>query len=70
MANKAVELRQPVAVRWSRIPFELRLVVWWCLWLLILLFLFSGILIAIGPIQIKTAGAVGGAGAAFAGGLD
>jgi polar amino acid transport system permease protein len=54
MANKAVELHQPVARRWPRIPFELRLGLWWCIWLLILLFLFSGILIAIGPFQIKT----------------
>jgi polar amino acid transport system permease protein len=54
MANKAVELHQPVARRWPRIPFELRLVIWWCAWLLILLFLFSGGLIAIGPLQIKT----------------
>jgi len=54
MANKAVELHQPIARRWPRLPFELRLVIWWCAWLLILLFLFSGGLIAIGPIQIKT----------------
>src|SRR5205085_2349107 len=54
MANKAVELHQPVIRRWPRIPFEIRLVTWWCIWLLILLFLFSGILIAIGPIRIKT----------------
>ena len=54
MANEAVELHQPVARRWPRIPFELRLGMWWCFWLLILLFLFSGILIAIGPLKIKT----------------
>src|SRR5688500_17583881 len=54
MANKAVELRQPVAWRWSRIPFELRLVLWWGLWLVVLLFLFSGTQITPGPIQIKT----------------
>ena len=39
MANKAVELRQPVALRWLRIPFELRMGLWWCFWLLVLLFL-------------------------------
>jgi polar amino acid transport system permease protein len=54
MAHEAVELHQPIARRWPRLPFELRLVIWWCVWLLILLFLFSGGLIAIGPIQIKT----------------
>jgi polar amino acid transport system permease protein len=54
MAHEAVELHQPIARRWPRLPFELRLVIWWCAWLLILLFLFSGGLIAIGPIQIKT----------------
>jgi polar amino acid transport system permease protein len=54
MANEAVKLRQPVIQRWPRIPFELRLGAWWCIWLLILLFLFSGGLIALGPIQFKT----------------
>ncbi len=54
MANEAVKLRQPMALRWSRIPFELRLGLWWCVWLLVLLFLFSGTQIALGPIQIKT----------------
>ena len=54
MANEAVKLRWPAARRWPRIPFEIRLVIWWCAWLLILLFLFSGGLIAIGPLQIKT----------------
>ena len=54
MANEAVKLRQPMAVRWSRIPFELRLVLWWGVWLLVLLFLFSGTQIALGPIQIRT----------------
>ncbi|MEO7908955.1 MAG: ABC transporter permease subunit, partial [Roseiflexaceae bacterium] len=54
MANEAVKLRQPVARRWPRLPYELRLVLWWCVWLLILLFLFSGTQIALGPIQIKT----------------
>ena len=54
MANKAIELRQPIARRWPRIPFELRLGIWWCLWLLVLLFLFSGVQITFGPIQIKT----------------
>ncbi len=54
MANEALKLRQPIVRRWPRIPFEIRLVTWWCIWLLILLFLFSGILVAFGPIQIKT----------------
>jgi polar amino acid transport system permease protein len=54
MANEAAKLRWPAARRWPRIPFEIRLVIWWCAWLLILLFLFSGGLIAIGPLQIKT----------------
>ena len=54
MANQAVKLRQPVARRWPRIPFEIRLVLWWCVWLLVLLFLFSGTQIALGPIQIRT----------------
>ena len=38
MANEAVKLRQPVARRWPRIPFEIRLVMWWYIWLLVLLF--------------------------------
>jgi len=54
MASKAIELRQPLAWRWSRIPFELRMALWWGIWLLVLLFLFSGTQVALGPIQIKT----------------
>src|SRR5215203_1847759 len=54
MANEAVKLRQPMIRHWPRIPFEIRLGLWWCVWLLVLLFLFSGTQIAFGPIQIKT----------------
>jgi polar amino acid transport system permease protein len=54
MANKAIGLRQQPARRWLTFPFEIRLLLWWCVWLLLLLFLFSGSLIAFGPLQIKT----------------
>jgi polar amino acid transport system permease protein len=54
MANKAVGLRQPAARRWPQLPFQIRLLIWWCVWLLVLLFLFSGAIITLGPFQIKT----------------
>jgi polar amino acid transport system permease protein len=54
MANKAIELRQTVARRWPRLPFQIRLLIWWCIWLLGLLALFSGVVVALGPFQIKT----------------
>ncbi len=54
MANEAVELRTPVTRRVLRLPFRVSLAVWWGIWLLILLLLFSGIKFSIGPIQIKT----------------
>ena len=54
MANKAVELQPPVARRWSTIPFPIKLVLWWCVWLLLLLFLFSGISFSLGVINVKT----------------
>jgi polar amino acid transport system permease protein len=54
VANKAVELHQPIARRWPRIPFELRLGIWWSVWLLVLLFLFSGISFSLGLVNIKT----------------
>jgi polar amino acid transport system permease protein len=54
MANKAVELRPSMTRRWSSIPFSIQLILWWCLWLLVLLFLFSGISFALGFVRIKT----------------
>jgi len=54
MTNKAVELRGPAAWRWSRLPFEIRLLFWWCVWLLLLVSLFSGLKLALGPIQLKS----------------
>src|SRR6195952_594505 len=54
MANEAVGLRPPVARRWSSIPFPIRLAAWWGVWLLVLLFLFSGISFSLGFIKIKT----------------
>jgi polar amino acid transport system permease protein len=54
MADKAVELRQAPERRWMRLPFEFRLLLWWCAWLIVLLFLFSGTIIALGPVQFRT----------------
>jgi polar amino acid transport system permease protein len=54
MANKAVELRVPMTRRGLRVPFSVSLAIWWCVWLLVLLFLFSGARLTIGPIAIKT----------------
>ena len=54
MANEAAELQPPVARRWSGIPFPIKLVAWWGVWLLVLLFLFSGISFTLGFINIRT----------------
>src|SRR5947209_20196978 len=54
MANKAYELPAPVARRWLRVPFRVSLTIWWAIWLFILVLLFSGLKLALGPIQIKT----------------
>src|SRR5262249_28313052 len=54
MADKAVELQPPMVGRRLSIPFPVQLVLWWCLWLLFLLFLFSGIGFSLGFIRIRT----------------
>jgi polar amino acid transport system permease protein len=54
MANEAVGLPPPIPRRWSRIPFPIRLAAWWCIWLLLLLFLFSGMSFSLGFINVKT----------------
>jgi polar amino acid transport system permease protein len=54
MANRAVELPIPMARRGPRAPFGISLAIWWCVWLLVLLFLFSGTNLTFGPISIKT----------------
>src|SRR6266542_5569385 len=54
MANEAAKLPQLVARRGPRIPFRLSLVVWWGVWLLLLVLMFSGLKLALGPIQLKS----------------
>src|SRR5689334_7002246 len=54
MANKAAELSPSVPRRWPRSSFAVRLFAWWCFWLLILLFLFSGITFTLGFLHIQT----------------
>jgi polar amino acid transport system permease protein len=54
MADEALELRPPAARRWPAIPFGAQLALWWCIWLLLLLFLFSGLSFSLGLINIKT----------------
>jgi polar amino acid transport system permease protein len=54
MANKAYELRQPAARRGLRLPFRVSLTLWWAIWLLLLVLMFSGITLALGPFQLKT----------------
>ena len=54
MANKALELQAPVARRRPGDRFRAALAAWWAVWLLALLFLFSGVRFSIGPIQIRT----------------
>src|SRR5262245_40560439 len=53
MADKAVDLHQPAARRWPRLPFRVRLVIWWCIWLLLRVFMFSGLTLTLWPIQFK-----------------
>jgi polar amino acid transport system permease protein len=40
--------------RGLRVPFGISLAIWWCVWLLVLLFLFSGTSLTLGPISITT----------------
>ena len=54
MANRAADLPVPMTRRGLRVPFGVSLAIWWCVWLLVLLFLFSGANLTIGPITIKT----------------
>src|SRR4051794_26954651 len=54
MAHEAVGLRPLVVRRWSSIPFPVRVAAWWGIWLLLLLFLFSGISFSLGFLKIKT----------------
>jgi polar amino acid transport system permease protein len=54
MANEAYELRSPAVRRGLRFPFGVSLALWWGVWLLLLALLFSGVKLAIGPIQLKS----------------
>jgi polar amino acid transport system permease protein len=54
MANKAVELLPTMPRRWLRGSFSARLAMWSCIWLLVLLFLFSGITFTLGFLHIQT----------------
>lgn len=54
MANEAYELRPPVSGRLPRIPFRVAMALWWVIWLLMLVLLFSGLSLVLGPFQLKT----------------
>jgi polar amino acid transport system permease protein len=54
MANEAVKLPQLAARGGPRIPFRLSLVLWWGVWLLLLVLMFSGLKLALGPIRLKS----------------
>lgn len=54
MANEAIKLPAQAARRATRDGFRVALVGWWVFWLLVLLFFFSGLRFAIGPLQIRT----------------
>ncbi|MCU0491818.1 MAG: amino acid ABC transporter permease [Chloroflexaceae bacterium] len=54
MASRASKLPTPSAPRRLRVPFRTALLIWWCIWLALLLFFFSGVQFSIGPIQIRT----------------
>ncbi len=54
MADKALDLR-PIAARRRPISrFRVALIAWWCVWLLLLLFFFSGVRLNLGAFTIKT----------------
>jgi len=54
MTNKAYELPASAARRGLRVPFRVSLTIWWVFWLFVLVLLFSGFKLALGPVQIKT----------------
>jgi polar amino acid transport system permease protein len=54
MANQAIKLPAQAARRRASDGFRIMLIGWWILWLLVLLFFFSGARFSIGPITIRT----------------
>jgi polar amino acid transport system permease protein len=44
----------PVARRRAHIPFRLSLGLWWVAWLLLLMLLFSGLSLVLGPVRLRT----------------
>ena len=54
MANRAYQLRSLAARSGLRFPFRISLVLWWAIWLLMLVLLFSGIQIALGPFLLRS----------------
>ncbi len=53
MANEASKWPR-YARRLPRVPFRVELAFWWAVWLLLLLLLFSGVSIALGPIRFQS----------------
>lgn len=53
MANEAYELESPQPRRGLRFPFRVSLGLWWGIWLLLLVLMFSGISLALGPVRLK-----------------
>ncbi|MEM8530819.1 MAG: amino acid ABC transporter permease [Chloroflexota bacterium] len=54
MVEKADGIQPPLMQRRWRIPFQVSLVLWWCIWLSVLITFFSGISLAVGPFTIQT----------------
>lgn len=53
MAEKAYDLPKP-SPRQLRLPFHIRLIIWWGVWLLLLALLFSGLSFTLGPLRVTT----------------
>ncbi|HEX5688982.1 MAG TPA: ABC transporter permease subunit, partial [Roseiflexaceae bacterium] len=54
MADEALDLQAQAPGRRLSVPFGIRLALWWCIWLGVLLFLFSGITFSLGILNIRT----------------
>lgn len=54
MANQASNVKGATVRRWPMLPTRWSLALWWVFWLLLLLLMFSGISLSLGPLHLRT----------------